>query len=702
VFIAGTSYCALTADSGTYTISDVPAGSGYVLVANKQGYDSAITSVAVTAGETTAATALNLATHVEAPTKGSVSGTVRLNGGPTGNAGIFVFLAGTSFITISDDAGSYCLSAVAPGVYTLVASKEGYVSAATSVSVVAGDSTIATALDLSGVQVSAPIFIPGTGAYISDQLVTISDAIPGATIYYTIDGSSPTPSSPTYTTPIMISGNGSNAVITIKALAAKAGMSESPISEATYSLAYPALAVHWGQTVSAATNDSTFFAIAPDALGNVYAVGYIYFRLSAFTFGPGATATGTYTDRNLVIVKYNTIGVAQWAQTVTGPSHETCFLAVATDANGNAYAAGYISNNDNYNFGGMVSAAGTSSGKNLALVKYNPSGVAQWARTISAGTSDSCFNSVAVDGNNVYAAGYITGTETYNLGGSCTAKGGYSGSNAIMAKYSVEGVAQWAQTAGTAPSASIFNSVAVASDHNIYAAGAINGTGTYNFGGTVEATGGAGSNNVLLVRYNSSGAAQWAKTINSGASASSFNSVAVDADRNAYVAGFITGTGAYNFGDDVTATGRYGGANVLLVKYSSSGVAQWAQTAYAGGTASSFSSVCTDLDRNVYVAGYLFGTRTIDFGGSVAVAGTYSTGNNAVLLKYNEFGIAQWARAVSMGVGNSYFNSVAADGTWSLYTAGYITGTGIFSFGGSVRLSAPHAGSNVLLVKYSE
>jgi hypothetical protein len=32
VFIAGTSYSAMTADNGSYTISGVPAGTGYVLV----------------------------------------------------------------------------------------------------------------------------------------------------------------------------------------------------------------------------------------------------------------------------------------------------------------------------------------------------------------------------------------------------------------------------------------------------------------------------------------------------------------------------------------------------------------------------------------------------------------------------------------------------------------------------------------------
>ena len=37
VFVAGTSYMAMTDDSGNYKISDVPAGSGYQVVATKNG-----------------------------------------------------------------------------------------------------------------------------------------------------------------------------------------------------------------------------------------------------------------------------------------------------------------------------------------------------------------------------------------------------------------------------------------------------------------------------------------------------------------------------------------------------------------------------------------------------------------------------------------------------------------------------------------
>jgi outer membrane protein assembly factor BamB len=60
VFIAGTSYAAATEDSGAYTISSVPVGTAYLLVASKSGYGDATTNVDVTAGQTTTASGLNL------------------------------------------------------------------------------------------------------------------------------------------------------------------------------------------------------------------------------------------------------------------------------------------------------------------------------------------------------------------------------------------------------------------------------------------------------------------------------------------------------------------------------------------------------------------------------------------------------------------------------------------------------------------
>ena len=117
--------------------------------------------------------------------------------------------------------------------------------------------------------------------------------------------------------------------------------------------------------------------------------------------------------------------------------------------------------------------------------------------------------------------------------------------------------------------------MSVDSTGNIYAAGYIKGNGAYNFGNNVTAAGAySGGNNIVVVKYNPSGVAQWAQTVTSTSAsvASSFTSVSVDSNNNIYAVG-AADEGVYNFGNGVTANSlqQY---NVVLVKYSPSGVAQ--------------------------------------------------------------------------------------------------------------------------------
>ena len=134
-----------------------------------------------------------------------------------------------------------------------------------------------------------------------------------------------------------------------------------------------------------------------------------------------------------------------------------------------------------------------------------------------------------------------------------------------------------------------FLGVAVDSSGYVYAAGVTGDGGTYDFGNGQAATG-TFRPNVLLVKYNTFGLAQWAQTLTSGSSISgaAFGSVAVDSSGNVYAAGSCTGTTAFGFGNSIAATGSSSGNNALLVKYNSSGNAQWAQTNISGTGSAEF------------------------------------------------------------------------------------------------------------------
>jgi len=77
--------------------------------------------------------------------------------------------------------------------------------------------------------------IPG-GLHNSDKVVTITCSTPGAVIYYTTDGSTPTAASAVYSTAIDVSGNGTNC--TLSALAVVTGWTDSAVVSNTYNIRY--------------------------------------------------------------------------------------------------------------------------------------------------------------------------------------------------------------------------------------------------------------------------------------------------------------------------------------------------------------------------------------------------------------------------------------------------------------------------------
>ena len=83
--------------------------------------------------------------------------------------------------------------------------------------------------------VAAPTFSVGTGTYSSAQTVSLSSGTPGAIIYYTTDGSTPTRSSSQYAGPFVVASSQ-----TITAFAVRNGWADSSISSASYTVLDPA------------------------------------------------------------------------------------------------------------------------------------------------------------------------------------------------------------------------------------------------------------------------------------------------------------------------------------------------------------------------------------------------------------------------------------------------------------------------------
>ena len=85
---------------------------------------------------------------------------------------------------------------------------------------------------------AAPAFSVTGGTYGGPQTAIISDATPGASIYITMDGTTPTALSAGYLGPINVSGS-----VTVKAIAIAPGYQPSPLATAAYTINYPPVAL---------------------------------------------------------------------------------------------------------------------------------------------------------------------------------------------------------------------------------------------------------------------------------------------------------------------------------------------------------------------------------------------------------------------------------------------------------------------------
>lgn len=146
-----------------------------------------------------------------------------------------------------------------------------------------------------GSAAASPTFSPAPGTYTSVQTVTISDATPGATIYFTTDGTAPSTSSTKYTGSISVSTTEA-----INAIAVATGLSNSAVATAAYTLNLPLT-----QTPVISVATGTYTSIQTVKLTDSTIGAKIYYT----TDGSTPTASSTLYKSPLTVSASETLNV---------------------------------------------------------------------------------------------------------------------------------------------------------------------------------------------------------------------------------------------------------------------------------------------------------------------------------------------------------------------------------------------------------
>jgi hypothetical protein len=295
-------------------------------------------------------------------------------------------------------------------------------------------------------------------------------------------------------------------------------------------------AIQWQRALGGLLSDA-FKNVAVDSSGNVYASG----------FNENAVAAA-------LIAKYDTSGTLQWQRTLDGLVSEDS-RSIAVDSSGNVYIAGFTNSQG-------------AGGFDALIAKYDTSGTLQWQRILGDVGSEFAVG-IAVDSS---ANVYITGYENSQ---------GQGGADVLIAKYDTSGTIQWQRILGGG-SSDLGLAITVDSSGNVYVAG--------NTGSA-----GAGSNDALVTKYDTSGTIQWQRVLGD-ADGQSFVGIAVDSAGDVYTVGSspLSGTNA-----------------IIIAKYNNSGTIQWQRALNSSGVETG-AGIRVDNLGNFYIIG---NTNVVDTGG---------------------------------------------------------------------------------------
>jgi len=400
---------------------------------------------------------------------------------------------------------------------------------------------------------------------------------------------------------------------------------------------------------------------------NIYVVGF-YKSLTPVNLGNGITLPKTSDKfRAYYIIKYNNLNQALWAKSIyTEEINDIIpkFSQCITDSANNLLVVGTYNSTIPVQLGNEQTLSSTSGITSSFIIKYNSQGNVQWTNTILA-SSTSAGTGITIDSkNNILVTGSYNSAIPVQLGNEQILSSTSNILNPFIIKYNSQGKVQWANTI-LASSESIGIGITTDSQNNVLVTGSYNSTILVQLGNGKTLSSTSDIESSFIVKYNSKGEVQWAKTIyvtsiGAGITTDSANNVLV--------------TGGYNSTSGIFSS--------FIIKYNSQGNIQWDKSILASIDSIGF-GITTDTQNNVLVTGSYNSTISVQLGNGKTLSSTSGI-KNPFIIKYNSQGNVVWTRTIKLitqtNIDNiAYFNNSLDIRTDSInniiITGGYISNT---------------------------
>ncbi|MEO8146382.1 MAG: T9SS type A sorting domain-containing protein [Bacteroidia bacterium] len=308
--------------------------------------------------------------------------------------------------------------------------------------------------------------------------------------------------------------------------------------------------VIWAKSVGGISDDSGI-SITTDAIGNSYVTGN--FQSPSIIFG--AFTLNNIGNGDVFIVKYDTAGNVIWAKSAGGTDYELAY-SIAADANGNSYITGYFQS-QSITFGPYT--LNSNGNADVFIVKYDTAGNVIWANS-AGGTNYEMGYSITTDANaNSYVTGYFEGPGI-SFGSDTLNTNGFS--DVFIVKYDTDGNVIWATSAG-GTDYDIGYSITTDANDNSYVTGIFYVSIT--FGSFTLNSNANGTNDIFLVKYDSTGNVIWAQSAG-GTGYGVGHSITTDTYGNIYITGGFSSP-EITFGSD-TLTNNGSGDDIFITKLS--------------------------------------------------------------------------------------------------------------------------------------